>query len=82
MRTTLEVEERTAKRLRELAATSGVSIDQILAAYVPGLHQPGGNGTDANGAVRAFEQWAESFPEQAPPLSDEAVSRGSFYGHE
>ena len=79
MHTTLDVDERTAKRLRELAAASGVSVDQLLAAYVPGLGQSGGNGADAAEAVLAFEQWAESFPQDAPPLSDEALSRASIY---
>lgn len=79
MHTTLDVDERTAKRLRELAAARGVSVDQLLAAYVPGLDQGGGNGADAEKAVLAFEQWAESFPQDAPPLSDEGISRASLY---
>jgi hypothetical protein len=79
MRTTLDVDERTAKRLRELAAESGASVDQVLAAYVPGLRQPSGDGAGGEEAVLAFERWAESFPQEAPPLSDEAISRASIY---
>ena len=79
MRTTLDVDEKTARKLRELAAASGISVDQLLAAYVPGLHQPAGNGADADEAVLAFEQWSEGFPQDAPPLSDEASSRASIY---
>jgi hypothetical protein len=79
MRTTLDVDERTANRLRELAAESGASIDEVLAAYVPGLRRTQGNGADAEETVLAFEEWAESFPQAAPPLSNEAVSRASIY---
>ncbi len=79
MRITLDVDEETGRKLRELAAAKGVSVEQLLATYVPGLRQPGGNGADADGTVLAFEQWAESFPQEAPPLSDEAVSRTSIY---
>lgn len=30
------------------------------------------------GKARAFEEWADSFPD-TPPLSDEAISRESIY---
>ncbi len=29
--------------------------------------------------AREFRQWAESHPEDQPPLSDEAVSRDTMY---
>jgi hypothetical protein len=79
MRTILDVDEKTASKLRELAAASGVSIDQLLATYVPGLRPSNENGQDADNAVSAFENWAEDFPRDVPPLSDEAVSRASIY---
>ena len=78
MRTKLDVDEKTAAKLRELAAARGISIDQVLAAYVPGLRptEPMINGKDP---LPAFEEWADSFAEEAPPLSDEAISRSSIY---
>jgi hypothetical protein len=79
MRTTLDVEERTARKLREIATATGVSVDQLLATYVSGLQAPGGKGAGADEVVAAFDQWLESFPQHAPPLSDEATSRVSIY---
>ena len=32
--------------------------------------------------ARAFREWAESHHSDAPPLSDEAISRESIYSHE
>ena len=78
MRTKLDVDEKTAAKLRELAAARGVSVDQVLATYVPGL-RPSEAGNDANDPLAAFEQWADSFTEDSPALSDEAVSRRSIY---
>jgi hypothetical protein len=81
MRKTLDVDEKTAEKLREIAAAGGISVEQLLATYVPGL-QPSvsnGNGGDAGKVLPAFEEWADSFPEDSPPLSDEAISRASIY---
>jgi hypothetical protein len=79
MRTTLDVDERIAKTLRELAAASGVSVDQLLATYVPGLGLPSRSDAESENAVVAFEEWAESFAQDTPPLSDEAISPASIY---
>jgi transcriptional regulator with XRE-family HTH domain len=81
MRTALKVESKTAEKLRQLADALNVSVDQLLAAYVPGLasEEPRQNGSDAEDKAKAFEEWAASFPTDTPPLSDEAVSRASIY---
>jgi hypothetical protein len=79
MRTTLDVDEKIAKTLRELAAASGVSVDQLLATYVRGLRVPSRSAADSESAALAFEEWAASFAQDAPPLSDEAISRASIY---
>ncbi len=79
MRHTLEVDEETAKKLRELAAADEVSIDDLLAAHIPGLKTAGGNGAAMSDALSALDEWLESFPQDAPPLSDDAISRSSFY---
>jgi len=79
MRTKLDVDEKTAAKLRELAAAGGVSVDQVLAAYVPGLRLTEASGNGVTDPLPAFEGWADSFTENAPPLSDEAISRRSIY---
>lgn len=79
MRTKLDVDEKTAAKLRELATASGVSIDQVLATYVPGLGAIEALGNGAQDRLPAFEEWVDSFTEDAPPLSDEAISRSSIY---
>ncbi len=79
MRTTLDVDEKTPARLREMAAEIGISVDQLLETYVPGLSPLKATGPDAEGVALAFERWADSFPQNAPPLSDEAISRASIY---
>lgn len=81
MRTMLDVDEKTAGKLRELAAAGGISVEQLLAIYVPGLRASVSNGTGfgAESMLPAFEEWADSFPQDIPPLSDEAISRASIY---
>ena len=77
----LDVDEKTAAKLRELAAAEGVSVEQLLATYVPGLRASKSNGNGAGGesVIPTFEEWADSFPQDVPPLSDKAVSRASIY---
>lgn len=81
MRTALEVESKTAERLRQLAEAQKISVDQLLAVYVPGLasEEASKNGSETEDKARAFEEWAASFPTDTPPLSDEAISRASIY---
>jgi len=81
MSTKLDVDEKTAAKLRELAAAGGVTVQQLLATYVPGLSPAKSNGNGAGGEslIPAFEEWADSFPKDVPPLSVEAVSRASIY---
>jgi hypothetical protein len=75
----LDVDEKTAEKLRELAAADGVSIEQLLAAHIPGLRAPNGNGLQVSDTLVAFDEWMESFAQDAPPLSDDAISRASIY---
>jgi hypothetical protein len=81
MRTPLEVETKTAEKLRQLAEAQKLSIEQLLIAYVPGLvsNELNENGVEAEDKLDAFEEWAASFPGNTPPLSDEAISRTSIY---
>jgi len=75
----LDVDEKTAERLRELAAADGVSIEQLLVAHIPGLKATSGNGVKASDALLEFDEWVESFAQDASPLSDDAISRASIY---
>ena len=81
MRTVLEVDSETAKRLLQMAEAQKVSIDQLLATYLPAFasEESGKNGTEAPDKLRAFEEWVASFPADTPPLSDQAISRESIY---
>jgi hypothetical protein len=78
MVTPLQVNSRTAEKLRELAAAQKVSVDDLLAAYVPGLSETNKSGAETD-LAQAFEEWASGFPADTPPLSDESVSRASIY---
>jgi hypothetical protein len=76
----LDLDEKTAEKLRELAAADGVSIEQLLVAHIPGLKAlPSKNGVETSDALSAFDEWVESFAQEAPPLSDDAISRASIY---
>ena len=75
---TIEVKHETAKKLLSIAQNEGVSVDELLRIYVPGLTTPS-NGMSAAEGSKAFREWAESHRRDIPPLSDEAVSRKSFY---
>jgi len=78
--TTIEVGAETAKRLRELAQKEGLSIDGLLTVYVPGLTTAvSPQALSAAERSKSFREWAESHRRDVPPLSDEAVSRKSFY---
>ena len=80
MSSVLEVKKETAQKLLFLAKNEGVSVDELLRIYVPGL------GADSPVAVsnssqqaEAFLDWAESHRDELPLLSDDAVSRRSIY---
>lgn len=74
----IEVRKETAKELRSLAERKGVSIDELLRAYVPELAKNDQSKTQAT-KVNSFIEWASNHRTDIPPLSEEAVSRESFY---
>ena len=80
MRTAVELDTKTAERLREIADMRRVSLEELLAAHVPGLavEDPVPKGSPED-KVRAFDAWVADFPASAPPLSQHAVSRSSIY---
>lgn len=80
MSKTLDVDEKTAEILSKLAAANGVSIEQLLAAHIPGLNRSNGNETGVKDALSTLDEWVESFSQDTPPLTDDAVGRASIYG--
>ena len=79
MRTFLEVEAETAKRLSEIAKARKISVQELLVASVPGLAEFEASGTGMGERLENFEKWAGSFPADVSPLADEAVSREAIY---
>lgn len=79
MGTMIEVKPETAKQLHSLAAGKGVSVDDLLRVYVPGLTTNGNIASGQADKIDSFIEWAKNHPTTAPLLSDEAVSRKSFY---
>jgi hypothetical protein len=80
MSATIEVTSDTARKLLSIAQSKGISVDDLLHAYVPGLALNGSSaGMSAGERAKAFREWAESHRRDLPPLSDDAVSRSSFY---
>ena len=80
MSVTIEVNSDTARKLRSIAESKGISVDDLLHAYVPGLTANGSSPEMSAGErAKAFREWAESHRRDLPLLSDDAVSRKSFY---
>lgn len=79
MGTMIEVKPETAKKLHSLAAGKGVSVDELLRVYVLGLTANGNLTSSQADKVDSFIEWAKNHPTNTPLLSDEAVSRRSFY---
>nr|WP_238360552.1 hypothetical protein [Iningainema tapete] len=69
------------------AASAGISVEEFLQMAISGLlsaSQPSVVPTVLSPQERAqaFVKWAKSHSIQAPPLSDEAISRESIYTRE
>ena len=80
MRTVIEIDSRTADRLRELADSKHISVDELLAAHLPGLNDTAPEQTVAGEEkVKAFDEWVRGFPANTPFLSDADIHRGSIY---
>lgn len=79
MGSVIEVKPETANRLHTMAAGKGVSVDELLRAFVPGLVPNGTAASSQGDKVALFVHWARTHPTDTPLLSDESVSRKSFY---
>jgi len=81
MRTALEVDSKTATKLLKLAEAQHVSVEELLAAHVPGLAADQSiENASSEDPERAFEEWIADFPKDTPLLLDDAITRASIYG--
>jgi hypothetical protein len=80
MRTSIEIDSLTAKRLRELAEAKRITVEELLTTHVLGLRSteaiPKGNEDES---LKAFDDWIAGFSSNGPLLSNEAISRSSIY---
>jgi hypothetical protein len=80
VRGALEIDSATVTKLQLMAKAKNISVEDLLSRYIPGL----GAGAKVNGtvspeeSVKALDDWIAAFPD-APPLSDNAISRSSIY---
>lgn len=65
--------------LVKLAQSRGVSVDALLQSMVTHELEIVGTGPNGEGKAHAFIAWADSFPDEAPVLSDEDISRENLY---
>lgn len=81
MRMALDLEKEIAEKLRQLAEAQNLSVEQLLAVYVPGLAPETTEkyGVETEDKAQAFEAWVSSFAGDTPPLLDADVSRASIY---
>jgi hypothetical protein len=77
----VEMKSETIKKLVSLAKTKGVTVEELLYAYVPGLAGNGSTPTETGPSdkIQSFVEWAKKLPTGKPLLSDEAIHRRSIY---
>ncbi|MBD2770790.1 hypothetical protein [Iningainema tapete] len=83
----IELKPEIEAQLIAQAASAGISVEEFLQMAISGLlsaSQPSVVPTVLSPQERAqaFVKWAKSHSIQAPPLSDEAISRESIYTRE
>ncbi|HKS29791.1 MAG TPA: hypothetical protein VJS44_18355 [Pyrinomonadaceae bacterium] len=80
----LELKPEVEARLKALAATQGVSVEEYIQSFLESLalldeETSYDSGTPEQWA-KEFEEWLDSHDYiTAPPLTDEAISRESIY---
>lgn len=81
MSAAVEMNSETVKKLVSLARTKGVTVEELLYAYVPGLADNGSTPTESGQSdkIQSFVEWAKKLPTGKPLLSDEAIHRRSIY---
>ena len=77
----IELKPETAMKLQSLAADRGISVDEVLRIYVPGLSMKSTSdkAIDQIDKVAEFDAWINEFSTSGPNLPDEAISRESIY---
>lgn len=80
MSVTLHLNPQVERDLTALARERGLSLSDYLQelASREALRQAAKPDVTGEERVKAFLEWADSFPD-TPPLSDEALSRASMY---
>ena len=78
----IELKPEIEAELKNRAQKNGLPVSQyvqrILEQHVPG--QPVNSAMTPEERVKTFQDWVESFPyRRNEPLSDDAISRESFY---
>ena len=83
---TIRLDPVLESRLREEAAKHGVEASEYAAQLIERTLPAGGASSESlwntlspEEWIRVATEWAESHDRSIPPLSDEAVSRESFY---
>ena len=83
---TIELDPVVESRLREAAAKDGVEPGEYAARLIERTLPSGGavgsslwNTLSPEEWMQVFDEWSNSHDRSIPPLSDEAVSRESFY---
>jgi hypothetical protein len=83
MTITLELPPDLEARFVGEAKAAGVPVSEVVKAYLyHAVPRRDPNLPMADDIDRAFEEAAGIIPEGVPPLSDEAMSRGSIYSRE
>ena len=81
MSAVVEMKSEIVSKLVSLARTKGVTVEELLYAYVPGLAGNGSVSTETGQSdkIQSFIEWAKKLPTGKPLLSDEAIHRRSIY---
>jgi hypothetical protein len=80
MTVTLELKPEIEARVREQAAVQGISVEGYIQKVIESI-VAAPSPTTSEERRRMFEEWIKSHSYiEAPPLSDEAISRESIYG--
>jgi hypothetical protein len=81
MTLTIHLKPEVEAKLTAQARAKGVSVAEYIGSLLEQF-TPTGRQMTPEQRVDALHEWAKGFPQGAPPLSDEAVSRESLYNRD
>jgi hypothetical protein len=81
MTLTIHLKPEVEASLAAQARARGVSVAEYVGSLLEQF-TPSGQQLTPEQRVDALHEWAKGFPQSAPPLSDEAVSRESLYSRD